>query len=236
MVKVLIANREIEKEIKNFHFLKERSNEFEIITSCSGAETVEKCKEVEPSIIILNSDFSDMLYTDVLNSLSNLPSENDKCNLILTVENPQDKMLLSNTSIIYKILNAPLNETEMRETIELLKTRFELPNLTLKGLRSILLSLGINIYSIGAQYLISAIFKSYYHSKNFITLDHLYSLISEDYNVSKEQVKNSIRHCIDTFNKGYNISDKDLYFKIFGRATNISSKQFIQLLIDYLQK
>lgn len=236
MVKVLIANMEIKEDIKSFHFLKERSNEFEIITSHTGAETIQKCKKIEPAIIILNSNFEDMPYTDVLDSLASLPNEANKCNLILTVKKPEDKMLLSNTSIIYKILNSPLNEEEVKESINLLKVKFELPNLTLKKLRSILLSLGINVYSIGAQYLISAIFKSYYHSESFITLDYLYTLISKEYNVSKEQVKNSIRHCIDTFNKGYSLTNKELYFKIFRSAKNISAKQFIQLLIDYLQE
>ena len=95
--------------------------------------------------------------------------------------------------------------------------------------------LGINIYSLGSQYLISAIYKCYYHPEYFTTLDNLYLIISNEYNVSKEQIKNSIRHTIDTFNRNYNVSDKSLYFSIFQTLKDISPKQFIQMFINYLQ-
>lgn len=235
MVKVLIGNKNIQKGIRNFQFLQE-NNEFEIVTSNSGIETINKCKIIEPAIIILNSNLPDMTYTDVINRISNLPCELDKCNLILTVDNSQDKMLLSNTSIIYRVFDKNFDEKTMKETLNVLKSKFETPTLTIRELKSILLSLGINTYSIGSQYLISAIFKCYYYPESFVTLDNVYKIVADEYNVSNEQIKNSIRHTIDTFNSSYNLSNKALYLKIFESEKNVSPKRFIQMLVDYLNR
>ena len=143
MVKILIGNKDIQTDLKNFQFL-QGNNEYEVITSNSGKETIDMCKTISPAIIILNSNFIDMNYTEVIDKISNLPSENEKCNLILTVNNTDDKKLLSNTSIIYKIFDAPFdekNKENMKETIITLKNKFELPQLSYGELRTILLNL-----------------------------------------------------------------------------------------------
>lgn len=234
MIKVLIGDQNIQKDINNFRFLN-NDNEYQVVTSVSGMETITKCRENEPSIIILGSKFDDMKYTDVIDKISDLPSEFNKCNLILTLNNPKDKLCLSNTAIIYKVFDNPVNENTVKDTINNLKQKYEMPELTLNELRYNLLCLGINTYSNSSQYLTSAIFKCYYHPEYFITLDNIYEIIAEEYNVSKEQIKNGIRHLIDTFNKSYNLINKDLYDKIFINRENVSPKQFIQRFVNYLQ-
>lgn len=235
MVKILIGNKDIQTDLKDFQFLKD-NNEYEIITSNSGIETINKCKTISPSIIILNSNMGDMSYTDIIDKLSNLPSEFDKCNLILTVDNPKDKLLLSNTSIIYRVFETPIGEKNAKEIITNLKNKFEIPNLTFRELKTILLHLGINTYSKGSQYLMSAIFKCYYYPEKFTTLDNIYKIVADESNVSKENVKDSIRHTIDTFNTSYNINSNSLYYEIFQDTQNISSKLFLQKFVDYLYK
>ena len=231
MTKILIGSDDITKEIKNFQFLKNK-NEFEIITSNSGIETIEKCKDFNPTIIILYSNFSDIPYNQVINRIANLPSQFDKCNLILNVKRPKDKQLLSNTSIIYRIFDTPFNEKEYQETINVLRTKFEFHKLTLKELKTILLNLRINIYSTGAQYLISTIFKCYYKPEEFITLNNVFNLVAMEFNVSKDQVKNSIRHTIDSFN---NTDDKNNYLRLEIFKNNyVSTKLFIEDLVNYL--
>ena len=236
MIRILIGNKDIQAELKNFHFL-ENNNEYEIITSNSGKETINMCKTINPAIIIINSNFIDMEYTEVIDKLSNLPNENEKCNLILTVNNPDDKKLLSNTSIIYKIYDVPFdekNKENIKDTINVLKNKFKLPHLDYKELRTILLNLGINIYSKGSQYLVSVIFKCYYYPEKFTTLDNIYKIVADEANTTKERIKDSIRHTIDTFNNLYNINSNSQYFKIFGDSKNISAKVFIQKLVNYL--
>lgn len=231
MTKILIGSDDITKEIKNFQFLKNK-NEFEIITSNSGIETIEKCKDFNPTIIILYSNFSDIPYNEVINRIANLPSQFDKCNLILNVKSPKDKQLLSNTSIIYRIFDTPFNEKEYQETINVLRNKFEFHKLTLKELKTILLNLRINIYSTGAQYLISTIFKCYYKPEEFITLNNVFNLVAMEFNVSKDQVKNSIRHTIDSFN---NTDDKNNYLRLEIFKNNyVSTKLFIENLVNYL--
>ena len=116
MTKVLIGNNDIQAGLKNFQFLK-NSNEYEIIFSNSGKETIDICRTISPNIIILDSNISDMVYTDIIDIISTLPEENNKCNLILTVNDPKDKQLLSNTSIIYKIFDYSSDTKKVKETI-----------------------------------------------------------------------------------------------------------------------
>lgn len=234
MVKVLIGDKNVKKNINDFKFLLDY-NDFQITTSISGSETIIKCQEINPDIIILDSNFNDMIYTDIIDKISALSNEFNKCNLLLKVNNPKDKLYLSNTSIIYKIFDNPIDENSAKETINFLKQKFEVPELTLRELKYQFINLGINIYANSSQYLISAIFKCYYHPEYFFTLDNLYNIISDEYNVPKEQIKNSIRHLIDTFNNSYNLIDEKLYKKIFIEKGNVSPKQFIQRFVNYLQ-
>lgn len=235
MVKVLIGDKNIQKDINRFNIFND-NNEYQVITSTLGLETISKCVENEPSIIILGSNFDDMKYTDIIDKISVLPAEHNKCNLILLVNNPREKIHLSNTAIIYKIFDNTIDENSFRETVNVLKDKFKVPDINIKELKSLLLKLGIYIYSNASQYLISAIFKCYYNSEYLVTLDNLYEIIAEEFNVSKEHIKNSIRHLIDTFNNSYNLSDNDLYYKIFINKTNISPKQFIQFFVNYLHE
>ena len=233
MTRILIGNKNIQEALKDFEFLK-NSNEYEIITSNSGVETINKCKTINPAIIILDSNFSDIPYTEVIDKISALPNEQNRCNLILNVENPKDKILLHNTSIVYKIFEIPFNEKEELETIKILRTKFEMPSLSLRELKNILLSLGINTYSLGSQYLISAIFKCYYETDEFTTLAKIYEIIAHEFGVSKEQVKNSIRHIIEAFNNSYHTTSNKLCSSIFTYTTDISPKIFIERFVNYL--
>ena len=189
---------------------------------------------IKPNIIILNSDFSDIPYTDVIDKISEMPEEDNKCNLILNVKNPYDKIKLENVSVIYKIFEYPPDIIKARETIKSLKIRYEIPNITAPEVNHLLIMLGINIYSKGAQYITSAIFKCYYHPEYFFTMDNIFKLVGNEYSVSKNEIKNSVRHTVDTLNNYYNNDKNSLYFKIFGQTKNLTSKDFLELFVDYL--
>ncbi len=237
MIKVLIGDSNIQQDIQDFSFLKNNSD-YQVITSTSGSETIAKCKETEPSIIILYSSFVDMNYTDVIDKISILPNEIDMCNLILKVNDPMDKLVLSNTSVIYKIFDNAKNDN-IEDTVNILKSKFEIPRLTIKELKFLLVALGIPPYTNSANYLASVIFKCYYNPEYFYTLDNLYRVVAEEQGVSKEQIKNGIRHLLDSFNKLYetssNLIDNNLYKKLFINEKGISSKHFIKNFVRYLQ-
>ena len=235
MTKVLIGNGDIQAGLKNFQFLK-NSNEYEIIFSNSGKETIDICRTISPNIIILDSNISDMVYTDIIDTISTLPEENNKCNLILTVNNPKDKQLLSNTSIIYKIFDYSSDAKKVKETINDLTKKYKTHDITKSEINSLISKLGIFPYSLGASCLISAIFKCYYHPEYFYTLDNLYSKVAPEYNFTVEEVKNKIRHSIDTINISTNIDGAKLYHEIFGQLSKLSPKVFILMFVNYLNK
>lgn len=233
MVKVLIGNKNIQEDLQNFQFLK-NNNEYELITSNTGKDIINKCLTIKPNIIILDSNIDDMQYTDIIDRLSTLPEENNKCNLLLTVNRPEDKQLLKHTSILYEILDYPLDENFARKTINDLKIKYQIPDIKVVEINTILLALGIHPYSLGSQCLVSAIFKCYYHPEYFYTLDNVYKIVAQEFNITKEDVKNKIRHTIDTVNTSINIDGQDLYLKIFGRLKKVSAKIFIQMFVNYL--
>lgn len=240
MTKVLIGNKDIQTDLKNFQFLK-NSNEYDLIFSNTGRETINKCRTISPNIIILDSNIQDMAFTEIIDRISTLPDENNKCNLILTVNNPNHKLLLSNTSIIYKIfdynLENNLDTKKVKEAVNDLTIRYKTPDITKSEVLNLISKLGIFPYSIGTSCLVSAIFKCYYHPEFFSTLDLLYSKVTPEYdNLTQEDIKNKIRHSIDTMNISNNTEGANLYFEIFGNLTKVSPRVFIYLFVNYLNK
>lgn len=236
MTKVLIGSKSIQTDLNNFQFLK-NSNEYELIFSNTGRETIDICRTISPSIIILDSNTKDINFTEVIDRISTLPDEDNKCNLILAVNNPDDKLLLSNVSIIYKVFDYPFDINEARETINYLTRKYKIQDITKSEITTKLSKLGIFPYSVGASCLVSAIFKCYYHPEYFSTLENLYNKVVPEYNgLTSEDVKSKIRHIIDTINTSTNIDGANLYYEIFGQIKTPSPKVFITMFVDYLHK
>lgn len=242
MTKVLIGNKDIQADLDSFQFLK-NSSEYELEFSETGRETINKCRTISPNIIILDSNITDMAFTEIIDKISTLPDENNKCNLILTVNNPKHKLLLSNTSIIYKVLDYNLRDNldikKVKEAVNYLTAKYKTPDITKSEVVNLISRLGIFPYSIGTNCLISAIFKSYYHPEYFKTLDFLYNKVAleyEDEGLTQEDIKNKIRHTIDTMNISTNIDGQNLYYEIFGHLTKVSPRVFIYLFVNYLNK
>lgn len=239
MTKVLIGNKNIHTDLQSFQFLK-NSNEYDLIYSETGKETINKCRTISPSIIILDSNIQDMVFTEIIDRISTMPDENNKCNLILTVNNPKDKLLLSNTAVIYKIFDynskKDIDTNEIKKAVNDLTIKYKTPDITRTEVISIISRLGIFPYSIGTNCLVSAIFKCYYHPEYFDTLDNLYKKVAPEYDFTTEEVKNKIRHSIDTMNISTNIDGANLYHEIFGKLTKVSPRVFIYLFVNYLNK
>ena len=93
-----------------------------------------------------------------------------------------------------------------------------------------LLKLGLNCYHKGFEFLVSTIYKLYYCPDRFISLINIYRLVANDYDVSTDKVRSSIRHTLEALN-----SDFDLYKDIFGNCTELSPRSFIENFMMYLQ-
>lgn len=233
MIKVLVANKNIKNDFNSFQFLT-KNNEFEIETSCTGIETIEKYKISKPSIIILDSNIADMSYTDIIDKISMFPEEDEKVNMILTLKDKKDKLLLENASKIYKILDDPLDTDKFESTLKSMKEKFEKPKITTHEIRYLFTRLGLAINSEGANFMISAIFKNYYSPEKYPKLNDILLSIAEDYNIPKDVVRNRLRTFLNTFNNSYNIDEHKTYIKIFGHDSNITPKSFLDDFIAYL--
>lgn len=232
MVKVLVANKNIKKDFNDYDFLF-RNNDFEIETSCTGMETIEKYKISKPNIIILDTNISDVPYTDVIDRISMFAGEECNNNMLLTTKNKEDKLILENTSNIFKIIDSPPYTDKIQNEIYKMKNKFERPKIDIAELRYLFFKLDLETNSIKANYMISAICKAYYYSQKYSKFNNLLSSIAKEQSVSENDVRNKLRAFISplTFSKN---SNNKYFLKIFGLNNNITPKNFIDSFAFYM--
>lgn len=106
-LKVLVANENVEQNSLYCNYLT-NDRDFDVISTKDGIETLNAYTQVRPSIFILDSFFSDLKYTDILDKLTNLDNERNKCNTVITVNNDKEQLLLRNAKKVHSILKKPL--------------------------------------------------------------------------------------------------------------------------------
>ena len=235
MVKVLIGNRNVQDDLNNLPFLNDIT-EYSVITSNTGNEIIDKCKTINPNIIMLNTNILDMSYTDIIEELSNIPEQLNKCNLILTVNTKKEKLNLKHVAIISDILESPVKENDVKPIVNVLKMKYNVSNITFGSISRTLRNLGLNVSSGGGQYLTSTILHCYNDYNCLETLKKAYNIVAKQYGVSTERIKDAIRHTIDKLNHSYNLNENPLFVEIFGNINRISAKAFIQTFVDYLHE
>lgn len=233
MITILLGSEKTNTFENYFQFLK---NKFDInlITAKTGVETIKKCRILKPAIIILHTEFSDMFFTDIIKELCNLSTQHRKTNLILIVNNPNEKIYLKDTSVIYKIFELPFNEDELTKTIKFLELSYSNNPLTFNDIEKTLDNLGLGIKKSGTQYIISAIHTIYYHQDTFVALNKIYEIVAKEFHVLPSQVKSAIRYSIESIDYLKNEDIKKLYETIFGTSYKLSNKMFFEALINYL--
>lgn len=123
MVKILIANKDItDQNLNEFQFLK-KYPEYRIKISNTGIETIKQCMKLKPNIVILYTNIEDVPFYELLYKLSKLPDEESKSNVILVVENEDEKKLLKNTSKLCEIINKDFEIEEIKKSFRTFKIK-----------------------------------------------------------------------------------------------------------------
>lgn len=234
MVRILVADENMKDNLECSRFLANDKN-FKMESTRDGISTLNKYLEMQPNILILNSHFSDIDYTEIINRLSLLPNEKHKSNIILTVNNPEEQLLLKKCSKIYEIVDKPIDFDQMIEIVNSLALEFETPPLTIPELNLLLLQLDFNIKSKCTEYLKFAIMQCYYYPEKFSSLNNVFEIVAKEFDKEPQTIREAFRKSLEPLN-AYRISNSNNpLLKIFEDPTiNITPKYFLDVFVNYL--
>lgn len=235
MIRIMIADNCIDRNNK-YSKLLSRSNNIEIISRTIDVRTtLQKYFEYRPDILIISFE----LTRDIIQVIENLSidtEERKKCNIILISRTIKiDKLPSKYLPKIYRIL-PELNYDEILYTIEEIKIPIPIKELSKKEIKSLLLSLKVNIYSKGTVYLIDAIQFVYNDPDLLYNITNLYIKVAVKYNVDNYyKIQRSIRGTIDTMNNHITPDLLESFFHIY-KNDIVSPKYFFTIVNEYFLK
>ena len=234
MTKILIAD---ENATNNFDLSQFLSNDkrFIIENTYDGITTLNKYIEIKPDILILNSHFSDINYTEIIDRLCLLPDENEISNIILIVNNIEELSLLKNANKICTILKKSHTQNDIGTAVNLLASKMEMPKLTLKELNLYLMQLCFVSKSLCTDYMRSAIMECYHHPQSFSSLQHIFEIVAYQYNTNPKTVREGIRKSLIPLNNYRTFYTNNLILKIFDFKGDITPKVFLDKFVNYLR-
>lgn len=233
MIKILVAE---ENKKHNVQYRKYLANDkgFEVIGTNSGLCTLKKYHEVKPDILILNSNFSDMSYKEIIDRISIDLNEKYKHNIIMIANNEKEQLSIVDTFKIYKILRKPISSKTLLDVVNQICLENNFPRLYDSEIQDLLISLNFNI-SNGTEYLIEAIKLCYYFPYVSKSLDTTFYLVGKKYKISSEAVRSSIRTSLDRFKKYKKATVlNDPILELLEKEDSITPKYFLDICVTYL--
>ena len=235
MVNVLIGN----KNTREIDILcQELANEknYRVDNAITGYDAISMYWKVNPDILVLDNNLSDISLEDIVNRLSSSPVERKRCNTILTLS-PHYSMKLNNVAKINEILYKPIQSNELVEAIKMLSIDYNTQDIEFGEIDWLLQSLNFNCMSSGYRYMKDAIIYCYYRPDQLEFLNTVLKYLAYKYNVPETRVRDSLKSCIRPFNNTnvYSCSN-DLYKVLYNNGDKLSLKDFIERIVFYLIK
>lgn len=232
MIKVLVAD---ENSVANLNCCQYLANDKNLdVQSCnSGISTVNMYNKIHPNVLVINSDFKDKRYTEILNELSSTSLERNNSNVILTVEDNGEKIELDFMAKIYKLFYS-LDYEKIRKGIE----QYNLDNIifyepTEKNLRALFYKFNLYNEHIGTDYIKYAIIQCYKTPRLLNSLNNIFSLVAKEFNVSYSSVRPAMRNALKSVNNYRERNSNIGIFKLFENETTITPKNFIKNITEY---
>lgn len=232
MLKVLVANKHTE-ENKSLCQILSQDKDIKIISSYTGQETLDMYNNLNPQVLILDTAFDDISFIELLDRLSCLVYERKKINILVTIDKDQDIFQLSNVAKIWRMFDKPVNQAKFIESINELKTIFEIPKLSENELDSILLDLNFHLGADGTKYMKTAIVECYYDSSLYRSLDSIYSIVAKTKHKSVKEIRDGLRSSLIPLNKYGSFNTQDTLLKLLSDG-GIGTKYFLEVFVTYL--
>lgn len=235
MLKVLVADENFEANSDCCQYLA-NDKSLDVISASSGINTLNKYHEIQPNILVINSDFKDKGYTEIINELSTTSQERKNCNIILTVKDNK-KLELDFMAKIYKLFYFPLDYNNIKKGIE----QFNLDNIIFyepneENLRALFYKLDIYNERSGSHYLKYAIMECYKNPELINSLNDIFYLVSKQFNVSYNSIRPAMRKALKSANDFRGRSGNIGILKLFENEDSITPKNFIRIITTHYIK
>lgn len=230
MVKILVANQNIEQNNKLCKYLA-NDNNLKIIGTNDGISTLEQYHKIKPDIFILNTNLNDINYIEVIDQLSYDINEKMNCNTILISSIPNESLCITNTAKLYKTFT---NQFEMKDVS---KTIIEMSNYILdKKIDRLFLKLKIPLRSNPSNRVRNALTKCYYYPELIENINELFDLVGKDFKTTRDGIRSSFRTALRPLNL-YKDKEQSPFaiYKLFEKGEDVSPKRFLDVSIYYLQ-
>lgn len=235
MVKVLVADENVEQTTECCQYLSNHDHMLKIISANTGIETLEKYNTLKTDILVLNSHFKDVKSTEIVDRLSSTRSERKKINIILTLNSKKEKSDFINVVKIYSFFDKPLDLKGISNTIKQIRDENKYDEFDEDYLNKLLFSLRIIVGSYQSDILVEAIRECYAYPKLLGNFDSLLSLLSYKHNnMDTETIRNAIRSSLNDLNKYRDRLEDHPIVKMFEPDKNISPKAFLEIIVSYM--
>lgn len=235
MVKVLVANESIERTAKCCQYLSNADQDVRTISANTGIDTLNKYNRIKADILILNSHFSDIKSTDIVDRLSNTSYERKNSNIILTVNSDIEQLAFVNTSKIYGFYKLPRDYKKISDSVKQIKTENKYDSIDEDKLNKLLFSMKIIVGSFQTEILKEAINECYNYPVFLNNFDNVLSLLSYKHKeMDKEAIRNAIRGSLNGLNQYRDKLQDHKLVKMFEPDRNISPKAFLEIIVSYL--
>ncbi len=235
MFSVLVANANKTQRESYYQFLIHNCNNLNVISSDTGTKTINLYNEINPNVLVLDTEFNDLSSQEIINKLSSTKKESKNCNIILTANLNEPISTVSNTEKIYKILFKPFKLDELIKAIHNICLDKKIPELDDIQLQLFLLDLKFNINSPSTKYLIEAIHQCYYYPHLLGNLDDIIKIIAYKFNVSEKTIRYAFRNSLKPINN-YRNTIQSSFINLFDSMRNITPKYFLDVITTYLHK
>lgn len=237
MCRVLISEDNV-NVIPHYQTLLTKDNNIEIIgIAKDGEKTLEMYKELKPDLVLLDLGLPKVDGLEVINQLSLLEKENQKCNIVLVSGNSDLRYKLFNTKKVYSIIPKSEVFTKLPPVIGDFISENSVHKFPEKELTDLLIKLKLKPYSTTSTYLISAIRLAYSNHHLLDKINKIYEIIAFKNNCSTQKIKSSIISSVKTVNRF--AAPKllnSIFFIVQGDYNQVlSPKYFVNCLVYYLE-
>ena len=230
MVKILVANQNVEQNTKLCQYLA-NDNNLKIIGTSDGISTLEQYHKIRPDIFILGTNLKDINYIDIIDQLSYDMNEKMNCNTILVSFIPNESLCITNTAKLYKTFS---NQFDFQDVSKIIA---EMSNYILdKKIDRLFLKLKIPLRSNPSNRVRNALTKCYYCPELTENINDLFDLVGKDFKTTREGIRSSFRTALKPLNS---YKDKEqppfAIYKLFDKGEDVTPKRFLDICIYYLQ-
>lgn len=210
------------------------------ITLCGvamdGAEAYNSYLINQPDVLLLDLEMPKMSGAEVANNLSALPEENEKRNILIVSGKAQEQIKFRELKKIYNLIPKPVNFDFLIKEIYDVAEFNKKPTLDMNEIRMVFSKLHLNYFSKGGIYLLDSIALCYENENMIDNFKIICSILSNKYKVSEKNIQWSIESSLKTMSKYVKKEHLDLFFPYHELTNRISPKQFIDLMLEYINR